>query len=218
MASTSAIVTIADTYQIMEAIENCQTESDDVIVEKYLLFWSHVCRVMSNWGIVFSFVVKDVQMKLEKLQEKLKNDPENYKTILRMAKHEAENGTIRNLKPNRSGTGHILVLKRALEFVIDLLDGVFCAPDPSIRVSTIAKAAYDKHLSQFHSWPIRTCVSGALLSLPRKDEFLIRLRGDMPSKDDNRFHETLTVQGREIIRRQDALVERFNLADYNPSA
>ncbi|CCA65579.1 Glycolipid transfer protein domain-containing protein [Caenorhabditis elegans] len=171
---------------------------------------------MCSWGTIFSFVVKDVTAKLEKLTQMRSSDPDSYRTIIGMATKESENGTIRNQKPNRSGTGHLMVLNRALEFVIDLLDGVFTSNDEN--VSTIARSSYDKHLSQLHSWPIRTAVAAALYTLPRKPEFLCRLRGDMPEDDDNQFHDIFNRDGRDIVRRVNKLVENFELTDYNPSA
>ncbi|KAF1757769.1 hypothetical protein GCK72_014225 [Caenorhabditis remanei] len=207
-----------ETYQIMRTIENSLVDSDNVDLEQYLLFWEHVCKVMGSWGTIFSFVVKDVSNKLEKLAQMRNTDPESYKSILTMATRESENGSIRNLKPNRSGTGHLMVLNRALEFVIDLLDGVFTAEDDEAKVSIIARSSYDKHLSQFHSWPVKTAVSAALFTLPRKTEFLIRLRGKMPESDDEQFHEVFNRDGRDIVRRVNQLVENFELTDHNPSA
>ncbi|CAL2040567.1 unnamed protein product [Caenorhabditis brenneri] len=207
-----------ETYQIMRTIESSIIENDNVDLEQYLLFWEHVCNVMCSWGTVFSFVVKDVSAKLEKLIQMKSADPESYRTILTMATKESENGTIKNLKPNRSGTGHLMVLNRALEFVIDMLDGVFTSEDETMKVYTIARSSYDKHLSQYHSWPVRTAVGAALYTLPRKAEFLIRLRGKMPEADDGKFHDVFDRDGRDIVRRVNQLVETFELTDHNPSA
>ncbi|CAP26183.1 Protein CBG06218 [Caenorhabditis briggsae] len=207
-----------ETYQIMRTIENSLMNNDNVDLEQYLLFWEHVCKVMGSWGTVFGFVVKDVTAKIEKLAAMRVADPESYRSIQTMARKESTDGTIRNLKPNRSGTGHLMVLNRALEFVIDMLDGVFTSDDASLKVSTPARCSYDKHLSQFHSWPIRTAVSAALYTLPRKTEFLIRLRGSMPESEDGQFHDVFNRDGRDIVRRVNQLVENFDLVNHNPSA
>uniref|UniRef100_A0A8R1I4X7 GLTP domain-containing protein n=2 Tax=Caenorhabditis japonica TaxID=281687 RepID=A0A8R1I4X7_CAEJA len=101
-----------ETYRIMHTLERTIIANDDVDLEQYLLLWKHICRIMSSWSTIFSFVVKDVMNKAEKLTEMLERDAVAYKTIMSMAQKEDENGTIRNKKPNRSGTGHLLVLNR----------------------------------------------------------------------------------------------------------
>ncbi|CAI2350782.1 unnamed protein product [Caenorhabditis sp. 36 PRJEB53466] len=207
-----------ETFMVMKTIECSIVEVDDVDLEHYILFWKHVCKVMSKWGTIFSFVVKDVTAKLEKLTVMRMDDPVAYRTILTMASKERENGTIRNRKPNRSGTGHVMVLNRALEFVIDMLDGVFKAEDPDAKVYSIARSSYDKHLSQIHSWPVRTAVFTALFTLPNRKDFLVRLRGEMPESEDGNFHEVFQRNGIDVVRRVNLLIENFELSDYNPSA
>uniref|UniRef100_A0A1I7TUA4 GLTP domain-containing protein n=1 Tax=Caenorhabditis tropicalis TaxID=1561998 RepID=A0A1I7TUA4_9PELO len=221
-----------ETYQIMRTIENSIIENNNIDLEQYLLFGNTCASKLSNqlyktsvafsvmcsWGTIFSFVVKDVTAKIEKLAQMRTDDPEAYKTILTMASKESEDGTIKNLKPNRSGTGHLMVLNRALEFVIELLDGVFTSDDDSAKVSTIARSSYDKHLSQYHSWPVRTAVGAALYTLPRRSEFLVRLRGKMPEADDAKFHDVFHRDGRDIVRRVNQLIIDFQLTDHNPSA
>lgn len=141
-----------------------------------------------------------------------------FRTIVSMATKENENGTIRNQKPNRSGMGHLMVLNTALEFVIEMLHGVFTTRDPSAKVANIARAAYSNHLSQYHPWVLRGLVYGALSSLPDKTEFLNRLRGEMPEREDVLFHEVFQRDGKDIVHRVKRLISQFKLTDYNPSA
>ncbi|CAD6200248.1 unnamed protein product [Caenorhabditis auriculariae] len=193
----------------------CILDENDVNLEQYCLLWTHLCRIMNNWGTVFSFVVKDVTGKIVKLEEMQADKPQHYSSVLKMAQFEKENETIRKKKP-RSGCGQLIILNRAFEFVIDLLHNVFSEKDEAAKVSKIAQHSYDRTLSKHHSWVVQKVVWAALCTLPYREEFVASLRGNMPAENDEKFHETFDKNGREILKRVGQMIEQFELVDFHP--
>ncbi|CAI5447589.1 unnamed protein product [Caenorhabditis angaria] len=204
-------------YQIVDSISK-SVVSEDVETSHYIQFWHHICRMMTNWGVMFGFVVEDVMKKVEKLEEMRKNNEETYRTLRNMVQFEEKTKIIRRPKPNRSGTSLVRVLNCALKFLITFLEQVRNERNPEEYVGQFAKLAYNQHLAPLHSWAVRTVVSGALFTLPKHQEFMRRLRGSSPVENDELFFETVIGKGNDIVRIVCELETKHGILEHNPSS
>lgn len=126
-------------------------------------------RFILRWGSLLKFVTEDVSGKIGGIREVRSGNQEKTATFKIMTTWEHEENKMRSHSP-KSGTVNVLILHRAFDFIIGLIDGVYREEKENGKVSTIAREAYDKSLAKYHSWLVRKVVGAALLALPYKKD------------------------------------------------
>jgi len=136
-------------------------------LDNYVAGYWEIYKFLNLLGSLFSWVSADIAAKLETLQEFLSSEKKNhYVTISSMIDYEVEQGLIENDRMN-CGSRALLVLHRALEFVIEWLNEI-AEVDADGRVSDVTKIAYNKTLKKHHPWLVQKGAKLAMGLLPTK--------------------------------------------------
>jgi len=129
-------------------------------------------------GPIFSFIVTEVNSKLDILEHHLASEAgEHYRTVEEMIQYEVANGIItRSPEPGEqpSGSRTLLRLHRALQFIT-----LFCCElaqaDGTETFSAIAERAYSATLATHHEWVLSSLVSASLNALSTLSSFFRRV-------------------------------------------
>lgn len=129
---------------------------------------------MNHLGIVFSFISKDADNKINILLDFLKGEnKEHYVTIQSMVGYELDNGLvdldIRDKHPE-SGCWTLLRLHRALHWLHLFLERLKDSDEDS-QPSVMCSEAYSETLAQHHDWIIRKAGGVAFGLLPGRETF-----------------------------------------------
>lgn len=133
-------------------------------------------------GRLFSFVASDVGDKTHILSEHGSSAiGEKYKSVGAMLEYEKNEAKILDHdKPHllsihhhnhhlANGSRTLLRLHRALQFVVEFIDGVRLAGNQD-KMSHLARTAYDSTLAAHHPWLVRKGVHLAVHSLPYREQ------------------------------------------------
>lgn len=121
--------------------------------------------MLSKLNVLFSFIVNDIESKLNNLSQRLNSSMgHHYTSIESMLDFEIENHILQN-DLSHSGAHSLLPLHRAMNFVVKLIETVKLSQDND-KMSTMATRAYDSTLARFHAWPTRKAVHAAFFTLP----------------------------------------------------
>ena len=95
-------------------------------------------RFIKRWGVLLTFVTDDVAMKLDGIRALRVEFKAESTTFKRLTAWENEEKRMRSYKP-KSGTVNVLVLHRAMDFVVELIDGVYKEEKSDAKVKFVTK-------------------------------------------------------------------------------
>lgn len=174
--------------------------------EAYLELQRLLSAFIGSLGTVFSFVKSDMDEKLEIMELQFSTHRTNGRTfrhLLDVVQYEIQqNITTSQTKP-KSASRTLLRLHRTLLF-ISLFLRKFVEQESHEKPSVIAAEAYDKSLSPHHPWLIRKTVSVALVTLPGREDLLVRIYGEGRPRDKEALLATL-----ELIEQVHRVVDEF---------
>ncbi|KAM8961619.1 glycolipid transfer protein [Pelodytes ibericus] len=146
-------------------------------------------------GTVFSPIKSDVSGNIEKIRAVYESNPTKFKTLQQMLETEKE--MYGPEWPKVGGTLALMWLKRCLKFIqvliMSIADGERDEEHPNSIKVNLAKA-YEISLQKYHGWVIQKFFKAALVTAPKKDEFLKAL-----SKGRNTKEEECTENMRKFL-------------------
>lgn len=152
-------------------------------------------ELLTVGGAALCLVSKDMQCNIEKVEAFFKKAPENCQNLTSLLEHEKStgihNGTI--LDDSSAAVG-LLWIRRSLAFQIQLFESVVREEEPK----DAAFEAYEKQLSPYHGWMLRTIFPASFAQFPNREEFL----SWFPESDD----ESISI----IVKKIRALVATLN--------
>ncbi|QDZ23818.1 glycolipid transfer protein [Chloropicon primus] len=134
----------------------------------------NVCRevlpVVDKLGAGFTVVRIDVNGNVDRIHKRFVTSAEEYENIYAILEGEVQ----RNEQTgNSSCTKGLLWLKRAMQFLVELLH--ILHQDKSSSVSDAANAAYEKVLQPYHGWITSGVFWGALKLVPSRETLYANL-------------------------------------------
>lgn len=127
------------------------------------------------FGTLFTFVTKDVQDKIDILNNYASEHGTNYLSIQSMFEYEKSQNLLRHTK-RPSGARTLLRLHRALQFISLFLNEVAKVDDHE-STSGLVREAYNQTLAKHHPWVVRKSVHLATLALPYRKVIIQRIYG-----------------------------------------
>lgn len=128
-------------------LQYCLEEDDDVNMSGYCDLWEELCRYephlylktrwlsfIKKWGILLKFVSDDVSLKVDAIKSIRSKNEERTKTFKKMIAWEEEENRMRSYHP-KSGTVNVLILHRAMDFVIHLINDVYNEKNDDSKVT-----------------------------------------------------------------------------------
>ncbi|CAF3489317.1 unnamed protein product [Rotaria sp. Silwood1] len=205
---------------LRDAFVNCVQPDNTLILSEYVRAYEELCTFVCSLGTVFEWATKDLSGKLIMLREHIRLDPINYDSIQSMILYEIESGRIQSRdtsifivpgKPLHNGCRTLLRLHRALAFLSAFLTQMRLAPDDASS-ATIACNAYSATLAQFHLWPVRYTIMGAIkLTLPSRQELVNKLLTDRSTDEINTYTDEIVQACNTIERTTQELFKTYNL-------
>ena len=140
----------------------------------YIAGYKDVYKFLVLLGRVFSWVGSDVYAKIETLEKYLEEEnKDHYQTIQSMIDYEVENDLIEG----KSGSGTLLSLHRALEYIIVFLLKLEDIQDDD-NCSVISREAYEETLKKYHPWLVQKAAKLAMGLLPTKKGLIAKVCQD----------------------------------------
>ncbi|XP_060056771.1 ceramide-1-phosphate transfer protein [Erinaceus europaeus] len=160
---------------VLVSFQQCLNEKEEVLIDHYLDGWKGLVRFLNSLGTVFSFITKDVVMKLH-IMEQLRGGPqrEHYQSLQSMVAYEVGNQLVDHQRRSRyadSGCRTVLRLHRALHWLQLFLERLRTSPEDA-RTSVLCTDAYNASLATYHPWIIRRAATMAFCTLPTRKGFL----------------------------------------------
>ncbi|CAH1251670.1 GLTP [Branchiostoma lanceolatum] len=117
----------------------------------------------------FAPVKSDITGNIKKLTQKYSTDPARYSTLQDIVKQEMDTKTT---KAKNSATDALLWLKRALQFIRQILVGIATGEKDLTKV---AKKAYEDSLKKYHGWMVQGIFSLAMKAVPYYNDFVTKV-------------------------------------------
>eukprot|EP00239_Pterosperma_sp_CCMP1384_P000534 CAMPEP_0197852658 /NCGR_PEP_ID=MMETSP1438-20131217/21162_1 /TAXON_ID=1461541 /ORGANISM="Pterosperma sp., Strain CCMP1384" /LENGTH=199 /DNA_ID=CAMNT_0043466815 /DNA_START=67 /DNA_END=666 /DNA_ORIENTATION=+ len=152
---------------IIAKIPECKSAEGGILTAPFLECCRLTVPVIDQMGKAFYPAKADVSGNIERLAKRLADDPENSQELLPMLKKEMDAGV---QKERDSCCRGLLWLKRFLEFVVGLVDGLLKKPEASL--SEVATDAYGEHLRPYHGFMASSAFSLVLKVLSSRDPFV----------------------------------------------
>lgn len=151
-----------------------------------------VVKLFETLGSAFSFVKKDMDLKIGIIASYAQTDPTHFEQLHDGVEYELRTNSAR-IEPGApaSCSRTLLRLMWALKFADVLLGGLRKAFDEKLNLPPcertlkwVVNRAYEDALAEHHSWTIRRAVKSACVLLPSKESFVIRVRLTPAQRDD----------------------------------
>lgn len=146
-------------------------------------------------GAALCLVAKDLETNIDKAEVLFKKSPKECQTLTSLLEHERSAG-IHNgsILDDASAAVGLLWIRRSLAFQVQLFESVVWEEEPK----DAAYEAYQKQLSPYHGWMLRTLFPASFGQFPNRIEFLSMFS---ETDDDNHFI---------IVKKLRALVATLN--------
>ncbi|KAH7300640.1 hypothetical protein KP509_24G072600 [Ceratopteris richardii] len=138
----------------------------NLLVASFSSACSNVSVLFGCLGIAFKFAEMDYVAKVDDLTRVAKD----MSTLESLIEYDLERDTV---KVRGSHTRNLLRVKRGLDMVRVLFQGILDTKDESLRES--ASQAYAQVFAPYHSFPIRAAVAAGLYALPTRTQLMNKL-------------------------------------------
>mmetsp|Transcript_36904 Transcript_36904/g.104144 ORF Transcript_36904/g.104144 Transcript_36904/m.104144 type:complete len:175 (-) Transcript_36904:109-633(-) len=150
------------------------------------LFWIPVEKL----GTGFSIVKSDINGNIERIQAYAAADPAKYEDYFQIVRDDISGLARGTYAGSKSVTKGVLWLKRAMQFIIGVINKL--VGDPAMSVAQAASAAYKEGLSKYHGMIVGGAFSIALNVVPSREGFLAKLESDDIDRDMRQLVELTT--------------------------
>ncbi|XP_050429004.1 ceramide-1-phosphate transfer protein [Adelges cooleyi] len=172
---------------VRAAFHEAMIHDEDVDIRNYIIAYKELSKFCSQLGTIFNFVVKDIEDKLWRLNELMRQDNSNFVTVKAMILYERSNGEL----AHNSGCITLLRLHRGLDFIVQFMTKL-CQLEPKDSTSSSAIEAYDITLAKHHSWLIRTGARMAMKFLPNQETLYHQAVGESNHETSNTMPDMIS--------------------------
>uniref|UniRef100_A0A7S2Z8A6 Glycolipid transfer protein domain-containing protein n=1 Tax=Chloropicon laureae TaxID=464258 RepID=A0A7S2Z8A6_9CHLO len=159
---------------LLQHVQQVDDGSGGIRTEHFLNTCREVLPVVDKLGTGFTVVRIDVSGNIDRLQKRFESSGERrYDNIYAILEDEVAKN---EQTDNSSCTKGLLWLKRAMQFLVELLGILHRDKDAS--VSTAANDAYTKVLQPYHGWITSGVFWAALKLVPSRDGLFEKLGGE----------------------------------------
>lgn len=159
----------------LEIVHSCFRDTlklnDRVSLENYLLAFHELCRFFKLTGRLFAFVAKDLEYKIQTIENHMSSDSDHYETVDSMVEYEKDQGKTHAKGSRPSGCRMLLRLHWALEFILAFMEKLLDEEEDA-KASKIAWEVYKQTLYHHHPWITRQLASVAVFALPSKKHLI----------------------------------------------
>lgn len=153
---------------------------EDILLSEYCCAYTELVSLLSYFGKLLYFVVRDVESKIQILNGLHNSAKVHYHTVITMANYEEESGIATETKRRtEDGCRTLLRLHRALLFIIELISAIFTYPETA-TLRDITKEAYENNLARFHPWAVRKVVNVAVYGLSSRNQLITDIIESQP--------------------------------------
>eukprot|EP00898_Chlorokybus_atmophyticus_P009288 jgi/Chlat1/98/Chrsp1S00222 len=145
-------------------------DGQDIATQPFLAQCRRVIPVIESLGAALLPVKSDITGNIERLQKRYDQNPMEFKYLFAIPRADMKEQV---QKDNSSCAKGLLWLKRALEFIVALLD--LLQSDSRLTLSQAATTSYERTLSKYHGWITRNVFSLAMKVCPSRESFLAKL-------------------------------------------
>lgn len=150
-----------------ELVGRIKSADSKIQTKEFLEVCRSVLPIVDKLGTGFSLVKYDVGGNIDRLAACAATKPEAYQAdVFAMVRDDVAAGTHTD---NSSVTKGLLWLKRAMEFIVALLDRLFT--DRQVTLSQAASDTYYATLQKFHGWIVTGTFTVALKIVPSREDF-----------------------------------------------
>lgn len=162
-------------------------EKENIPLDLYCEIYDHFYGFISMFGNVFYFVTSDIEKKLNILRDCMKSEQkESYQTVKSMIEYESKMGFFKNKeKSYSSGTRNYIVLHRAFEFLNMFVHKLVEKMETNETATEILNECYQLTISKRHTWFIRKAVHAASYMIPKKQELISQIFGEIIKQEDS---------------------------------
>ena len=133
---------------------------------------AHLALLQSG-GAALCLVAKDLESNLRKAEALYKKSPKEGKSLTSLLEIERKSGIHNgNLLRDPSAAMGLLWIRRSIAFQSDLYSSLIL--DNVKHPSDAAYDAYNKHLSPYHGWMLRTVFPATLSQMPEREVFIAK--------------------------------------------
>jgi len=155
---------------LLQHVGEIEDGNGGVRTQAFLNVCREVLPVVDKLGAGFTVVRIDVNGNIERLHKRFITSAAEYETLYKIIESEVEKN---DHTDNSSCTKGLLWLKRAMQFLVELLRILHA--DKNASVSTAANAAYEKVLQPYHGWLTSGVFWGALKLVPTRESLFQKL-------------------------------------------
>eukprot|EP00884_Botryococcus_braunii_P004056 jgi/Botrbrau1/13651/Bobra.0292s0001.2 len=132
---------------LTELVKEVHGRDGAILTENFLDLNRKLLPVLDQFGTGFTFVRADIKGNIDRLNRAYQKDPQKFHNLFEIVLDEVARGQdgLRD-----SDTKGLLWLKRAMEFLIGLLQGLY--NDRNMTVLAAAEASYAEYLKPFHGY------------------------------------------------------------------
>lgn len=155
-------------------------------------------------GAALCLVAKDLESNIDKAEALFKRKPKECQTLTSLLAHEKSAGIHNgsNLDDSSAAVG-LLWIRRSLAFQVQLFESVVWEEEPK----EAAYEAYQKQLSPYHGWMLRTVFPASFGQFPNRREFL-----SMFSEGDDEHHSIIVKKLRALVATLNPLLQSWSEA------
>ncbi|CAD6184707.1 unnamed protein product [Caenorhabditis auriculariae] len=191
---------------VAKELQFCRLDGGDVDLKHFAGVYEELSKFIGMLGRIFEFVQKDVNEKIRNINSFYEKNPKDYCSIAKMIVTEKGGKNM-----GKSCCASVLLLNRALEFVMDFLDSATEAAD-SDSMPQICRTSYDKTLAKHHPWIVRKAVGIAVHTLPSKERLTTCIKGRLAEENElKEFVRRVVADGSDVYSRIDAMYTKNEL-------
>ncbi|KAI8101490.1 hypothetical protein M9435_001596 [Picochlorum sp. BPE23] len=153
----------------IQILKNVKTDTGTIRTDIFLEACKQIIPIISKLGTAFAIVKSDVGGNIDRLYTRMQQNPSIYTDdVYRIVLDEKEQGVCMD---NTSCTKGLLWLKRAMQFILLLLERVIDPANADKTLSDIATATYYDTLQQYHGWIVTGTFTVILKLVPSRNTF-----------------------------------------------
>jgi len=176
--ATDSDVNHLDLDAILSIGENCVTDDGSVYVDKYILAYAEVLKLLNLLGTIFGWATIIINDHIKTIQGLQKSENStHFITVQSMLAWELQSNMIKQKSKNSAtGTWNLLFLNHGLEVMIEILEGIPDLKDNEYCCK-MAQQAYKNTLMKVHPWIIQKIVLASMNLLPTRAVIVKKLFG-----------------------------------------
>ncbi|KAF8071222.1 GLTP1 [Scenedesmus sp. PABB004] len=143
-----------------------------LVTDGFLDVCQLVCPVIDQFGSAFALVKNDISHNIERLRTRFLTDPLKFELLFAIIEDEVERDDHAH---SRSCTKGLLWLKRALEFMMAIMQRLLA--DPGASMSDVVYETYHATLHRWHGFIASSAFNVAFHFVPSREAFMEKVAG-----------------------------------------